>query len=146
MKKRDEFDSKLLDVARVTRVVAGGRRFGFRILVAVGNKKGKLGIGVAKGADVASAINKATNQAKKNLINVPRAIPSMVNVKYRAAKIMIKPGQEFKIGGVLRQLSRLAGIKSITGKIMGSNNKINNAHAFIKAIKKLNAIPRPKSK
>lgn len=132
--KRDEFDSKLLDVARVTRVMAGGRRFGFRTLVAVGDKKSRLGIGVAKGSDVATAIQKATNQAKKNLITVPE-ITRQVEVKFKAARLMIRPRKEgLVIGGILRQMCRLGGIQGITGKIRGSNNKVNNAKAFMKAL------------
>lgn len=132
--KKDEFDSKLLDVARVTRVMAGGRRFSFRTLVVVGDKKTKLGIGIAKGYDIASAINKATNQAKKNLIIVPK-ITHQVEIKFKAARLMIRPRKEgLVIGGILRQMCRLGGIHGITGKIRGSNNKVNNAKAFMKAL------------
>lgn len=139
--KDSEFEIKLLDIARVTRVVAGGRRFSFRILLAVGDKKGRIGLGMAKGADVSSGIDKATRQGKKNLISIPLVkgtIPHQVEAKYKAAKIYLWPRKKgFVIGGVLRQMARLAGIESITGKRRGSSNKIVNARAFMKAIESL---------
>lgn len=143
-KIKDEFDSKLLDLARVTRVAAGGRRFRFRAVMVVGDKKGKVGIGVAKGLDVAQAVEKATKLAKKNLITVPiveDTIPHQVSAKFGAAKIIIKPqrkGRGLIAGGPIRTVSSLAGIKDISSKILGrTSNKLNNALATIKAFKKL---------
>lgn len=143
-KIKDEFDSKLLDLARVTRVAAGGRRFRFRAVMVVGDKKGKVGIGVAKGLDVAQAVEKATKLAKKNLITVPivgDTIPHQVSAKFGAAKIIIKPqrkGRGLIAGGPVRTVSSLAGIKDISSKILGrTSNKLNNALATIKAFKKL---------
>jgi len=142
-KPKDEFDSKLLDVARVARVVKGGRRFSFRTTVIVGDRKGMVGIGIGKGADVASGVNKATAKAKKNLINVSiknDTIPYEILEKYSAAKVFLKPaakGRGISAGGVVRTVIELAGIKNISAKILGSTNKINNAKATILALKKL---------
>jgi len=141
---KDEFESKLLDLARVTRVAAGGRRFRFRVVMVIGDKKGKVGIGVAKGLDVAQAVEKATRLAKKNLIVVPMVedtIPHEVSAKFGAAEVLIKPqrkGRGLVAGGTVRVISNLAGIKNISSKILGrTSNKLNNALATINAFKKL---------
>jgi len=143
-KPKDEFDSKLLDLARVTRVAAGGRRFRFRAVVVVGNRMGKVGVGVAKGIDVAQAIEKATRMAKKNLIEVPiieDTIPHEVFAKFGPARVLLKPkrrGKGMVAGGTVRILCALAGIKNISSKILGrTGNKLNNAMATIEAFKKL---------
>lgn len=142
--KSDEFESKLLDIARVTRMTAGGRRFRFRAVMVVGNKAGKVGLGVAKGADVAQAVNKATRLAKKNLISVPivnDTIPYEVSAKFASAKVFLKPrtkGRGLGAGGTVRAVCTLAGIKNISSKILGrTGNKLNNARATIKALKSL---------
>lgn len=142
--EKSEFEQKLLDVARVTRVVAGGRRFRFRVVVVVGNKNGKVGVGVAKGQDVTLAVEKAVVQAKKNLISVPiksGTIPFEVEAKYGAAKVLLKPtpiGKGLVAGGVVRVICDLVGIKNISAKILSkSGNKLNNARATIEALKKL---------
>lgn len=142
--KKDEFDSKLLDLARVTRVTAGGRRLRFRAGVVVGDKKGRVGFGVSKGADVAQAIEKATRIAKKNVIKVPTVngtIPHLIEAKFGAAKVMLKPqskGRGLVAGGTVRVICSLAGIKDISSKKIGkTSNKINNAKATIKALKGL---------
>jgi small subunit ribosomal protein S5 len=141
---KDEFDSKLLDLARVVRVSAGGRRFKFRAVVVVGNKNKKVGIGVAKGIDVAQAVDKATRQAKKNLIEVlivNDTIPNQVFCKFGAARILLKPqrkGRGLVAGGTVRVICNLAGIKNISSKVLGCTvNKMNNAKATIGALKKL---------
>lgn len=143
-KPKDEFESKLLDLARVTRVSAGGRRFRFRAVVVVGDKKGKVGVGVAKGADVAQAIEKATRFAKKYLIDVPiveDTISHQVTSKFGAAEVLLKPqrkGRGLVAGGTVRIICSLAGIKNISSKILGrTRNKLNNAQATIKAFKML---------
>jgi len=143
-KKQEEFESKLLDLARVTRVTAGGRRLRFRAAMVIGDKKGRVGFGVAKGKDVAQAVEKATRVAKKNLITVPtirETIPHPVEAKFGAAKIMLKPqrkGRGLVAGGTIRVICSLAGIKNISSKIIGrTGNKINNAKATIKALKEL---------
>lgn len=145
IKEKPEFDQKLLDVARTARMVAGGRRFSFRAVVIIGNKKGKTGVGVAKGADVSIAVDKAVRQAKKCLISIPltedKSIPYQVQAKYSAAQVLLKPaakGRGIIAGGTIRVICLLAGVENITAKILGrTNNKLNNARATIKALEKL---------
>jgi len=138
-----EFDQKTLDIARVTRVTKGGKRMRFRALVVQGNRKGRVGFGIAKGADVAISVNKAGNRAKKKMIDVPfknDTIPHEVRAKYAAARVMLKPavrGSGIKAGGAVRAVLEVAGIPNVTGKIMGSKNKINNVKATFKALEAL---------
>ncbi len=143
-KKDEEFESKLLDLARVSRMTKGGRRLRFRAGMVIGDKKGRVGFGIAKGKDVAQAIEKATRVAKKNLIKVlivKDSIPHRVEAKFGAAKILLKPqrkGRGLVAGGTVRVICALAGIKDISSKIIGkTGNKINNAKATILALKKL---------
>ena len=132
---KDDFEQKIVDLTRVTRVMAGGKRMKFRVCMVVGDKKGKVGIGIAKGIDVAMAVSKAVTQAKKNIIEVPiidGTIPHQINIKYGSAKLMMKPGKAgsgIKAGGVMRIVLELAGVKDIVAKILGTNNKVNNAKA-----------------
>lgn len=143
--EKSEYDQKLLDVRRTARMVAGGRRFSFRALVVIGNKAGKVGIGLAKGADVTIAVEKAVNQAKKHLIVIPitenKSISQMVEAKFGAAKVMLKPapkGRGIIAGGVVRVVCSLAGIENVVSKIIGrTTNKLNNAQAAIEALEKL---------
>jgi small subunit ribosomal protein S5 len=142
--KKDDFDSKMLDLARVTRVSAGGKRFRFRATVVVGDKKGKVGVAAAKGTDVAQAIEKATRIAKKNLVIVPiveETIPFEVDAKFGPARVMLKPqkkGRGLVAGGTVRVVCTLAGIKNISSKILGrTSNKLNNAKATLKALQQL---------
>ena len=142
--EKSEYEQKLLDTARVTRVVAGGKRFRFRTVVAIGNKKGQVGIGVAKGQDMTLSVEKAAAQARKHLITVPMksgTIPFEVEAKYGAAKVLLKPaplGRGLKAGGVVRVLCNLAGLNNISAKILSkSGNKLNNARATIEAFMKL---------
>ena len=144
VEKKDDLDSKLLGLSRVVRMTAGGRRFRFRAIMVIGDKKGKVGLGVAKGADVAQAVEKATRVAKKNLIRVPminETIPHQVEAKYGAAKILLKPQRKVRglvAGGTVRIVCSLAGIKNISSKTVGkTGNKLNNAKATIEALKKL---------
>ncbi|KKS68450.1 MAG: 30S ribosomal protein S5 [Parcubacteria group bacterium GW2011_GWC2_42_6] len=143
-KEKSEFDSKLLDIARVTRVVAGGKRFSFRATVAVGNRKGRVGVGIGKGLDVAQSMDKAAADGKKNLVNVPiknGTIPHEVTTKFAAARVLLKPAAEGRglvAGGAMRIICEMAGIQNITAKILSrSTNKLNNAKATIEALKKL---------
>ncbi len=137
---RDEFSQKILEIARVTRVMAGGKRMNFRACVAVGDKKGSVGVGLGKGSDVTIAINKAVNVAKKNMIKVPivnETIPHEVRHKLGAAKIMLKPAKQGRgviSGGVVRGILELAGINNVTSKTLGTSNKINNARCTIAAL------------
>ena len=143
-------DERTLQIDRVARVVKGGRRFRFRALVAVGDKKGKVGIGIDKGKDVSQSIEKATRRAKKDLLSViiiDGTIPHEVEAKYGPARILLKPqkkGRGLVAGGAVRTICDLAGIKNISSKILsGSKNKLNNARATMQALKKLKA---PKTK
>lgn len=143
-KEKSEFDQKLLEVARVARVIAGGRRFSFRATVAIGNRNGKVGLGIAKGLDVAKSVDKAVGKAKKNLIEVPlkgTTIPYDVYNKYGSARVLLKPaapGKGLVAGGVVRVICDLVGIKDISAKIVSrSTNKINNAQATLGALKKI---------
>jgi len=153
-KEVSEFEQKLIDVARVARVMEGGRRFSFRATVAIGNKKGKVGVGVAKALNVASAVEKATVVAKKNMISIlisGRSIGHKVSSKFGAAKIILIPAREGRgiiAGGSVRTILELAGIQDVSSKIMGSNSKINNAKATIIALMKLSvkSVPVVKEK
>ncbi|MBZ1348255.1 MAG: 30S ribosomal protein S5 [Candidatus Nealsonbacteria bacterium] len=143
-KPRDDFESKLLDLARVAHTRTGGRKIRFRAVMICGNKKGKIGIGTAKGKDVALAIEKATKIAKKKLIEVPifeDTILYEVDAKFGAAKILLKPqrkGKGLVAGGIVRVICSLVGIKNISSKIIGkTGNKLNNARATIAALEKL---------
>jgi len=145
-KPKDEFESKLLDLTRVSRMTAGGRRMRFRAVMVVGNKKGKVGLGISKGKDVAQAIEKATRLAKKNLIEVPikeGTILYEVVSKFGAAKVLLRPQRKTRglvAGGTVRVICDLAGIKNISSKILGkTGNKLNNAKATIKALEELKA-------
>jgi small subunit ribosomal protein S5 len=120
--------------------MAGGKRLRFRACVAIGDQKGRVGIGVAKGADVSLAINKAVAKAKKSMITVPfvkGTIPHIVKIKSGASKLLFKPAPEgtgVKAGGVVRMILEVAGVPNISSKILGTNNKVNNAKATIKAL------------
>lgn len=139
-----EFDERVIEVQRVSRVVKGGRRIRFRALVAIGDRKGKVGMGVAKASEVAEAVRKAVNQAKKNMVSIPvinGTIPHEVIAKYGSAKVMLKPatpGTTIVAGGSVRVVVELAGITDILSKIMGSSNKINNVSATLKALSSFN--------
>jgi len=141
--RSEEFDQRVLDVARVTRVVAGGKRMNFRTCVAIGDKKGKVGVGLGKGADVAIAVNKAIAKAKKNMIDVAMAnetIPHQIYCKLGSAKVLFKPAKKGRgviAGGVVRAILELAGVHNVSGKILGTNNKVNNAKCTIEALRKL---------
>jgi len=151
-KVKDEFDQVVLDLARVTRVMAGGKRMRFRACIAIGDKKGRVGIGIAKGADVQLAISKAVNDAKKNLIKVEitetGTIPHEVRLHNYSAHLFLKPapsGTGIIAGSVVRQIFELSGITDVVGKIMGTGNKVNNAKAVIDALASLRK-PRKKNK
>lgn len=145
--KKEEFQEKVLDLRRVTRVVAGGKRFRFRVTVVLGDMKGRVGIGIAKGLDVAQAVNKAKNDAKKNIILIHlkdgRTIPHEVMAKYSAAKVLLKPaavGHGLKAGGAVRSVLSLAGVKDATAKCLGRTpNKLTNAMATLEALRGLRA-------
>ena len=141
-----EFEEVVIGIDRVARVVKGGRRFRFKALVVVGNKKGKVGVGVSKGQDVQTAVAKATDVAKKHLITVPivnETIPHDVEVKLSGARVLIKPaapGTGIIAGGVVRQVIGVTGIRNMLSKSLGSTNKVNIAYATIEALQSL--VPR----
>jgi small subunit ribosomal protein S5 len=139
----EEFEEKVVQIDRVTRVVKGGRRMRFRATVVVGNKNGKVGFGVQKAGDVASAMTKAVAQAKKNMIEVQlkgTTIPHEVYAKQAGAYVFLKPASEGTgviAGGAVRAVLEAAGVKDILSKMLGSNSKINNVYATIDALKNL---------
>lgn len=141
---RSEFDEKIISIRRVTRVVAGGRRFSFSVAMISGNRKGSVGVGIGKASDTALAIEKATRNAKKNMIKVPldknMRIAYDVYAKYNASRVKIIPSPERGIvaGSSARNVLELAGIKDVTSKMLSrSKNKLNNARATIKALEQL---------
>ncbi|MBI2411466.1 MAG: 30S ribosomal protein S5 [Candidatus Kerfeldbacteria bacterium] len=142
-RQKDEFESTIIDLARVTRVMAGGKRMSFRACVLVGDKKGRVGMGVMKGADVQLAVAKATEQAKKHLIHVRLmngTIPHQVTQKFKGAQILLKPakpGIGVIAGGPTRVVMELTGIKNIVAKMQGSKNKISNVSAVLEALRSL---------
>ena len=141
-----EFEEVVVNIDRVARVVKGGRRFRFKALVVVGNRKDKVGVGVAKGADVQAAVAKATDVAKKHLVTIPlngETIPHDSEVKFTGAHVLIKPaapGTGIIAGGVVRQIIGVTGIRNMLSKSLGSTNKVNIAYATIEALRQL--VPR----
>lgn len=140
--KKSEYEQKVLDIARVSRVTKGGKRFSFRTTIVIGDGKGKVGVGMAKGKDVAQSIQKAFNQAKKKLmsvVTVDGTIPFQVEAKYSSAVVLLKPSKGgVKAGGPVRVVAKLAGISSLTGKLIErTNNKVNIAMATLLALSKL---------
>lgn len=143
-KKKSEFKERVLDLRRVTRVVAGGKRFRFRATVIIGDEKGRVGVGIAKGLDVAQSVDKAKSKAQKGLMKillVDRTIPHEVTAKFSAAKVLIKPakkGHGLKAGGAVRQVLLLAGVRDATAKCLGgTKNKLTNALATMEALKNI---------
>ena len=143
-KLKSEYESKLLDLARVTRVPSGGKKLRFRAVVVVGNRQGKIGLGVEKGKDVAQALEKATRIAKKNIIEIhfyQETIPHEVKAKYGPARVLLRPqrkGRGLVAGGAVRVICNLAGIKNVSSKLLSrSRNKLNIARATIKALQQL---------
>lgn len=146
-----EFEERVLDVARVTRVTKGGKRMRFRATMIIGDKKGRVGFAIEKGADVALAVSKANRNAKKHLIRVPmirETIPHEVRQKFGAAVVLLKPapqGTGIKAGGAMRVVLEMAGVPNVVGKQLGTANKITNVKAMMAALSKLRLpIPRPK--
>lgn len=142
---KSDMDQKVLDIRRTARVVAGGRRFSFRAAVVIGDRNGRVGLGMGKAPSVAEAVDKGAFQARKRLIVVPltaaKSIPYAVQAKFSASRVLLKPGREGRgviAGGPVRVISDLAGIRNLTAKILGRTpNKLNNAQATMEALKKL---------
>lgn len=143
-----EFEEVVINIDRVARVVKGGRRFRFKALVVVGNRKDKVGVGVSKGQDVQTAVAKATDVAKKHMITIPvinETIPHDAEVKLAGARVLIKPaapGTGVIAGGVVRQVIGVTGIRNMLSKSLGSTNKVNIAYATVDALKTL--VPKDK--
>lgn len=142
--RKDGLDHRTLEIRRVTRVVEGGKRFSFRSVVVVGDGKGRVGVGVAKGGDVAGAVEKAVARGTRELLGVPLtavgSIPHEVRAKYGSARVLLKPAGEGKgivAGGAVRAICALVGIRNITAKLLGSANKINAARATMQALARL---------
>jgi small subunit ribosomal protein S5 len=146
---KPEFDSKIIDIRRVTRVTSGGRRMNFSVSVVAGDRKGRVGVGLGKGSDTALAVEKATREAKKHIIKVPLSgqmtIPHATEGKYGSAIIKIFParGSGIVAGSSARAVIELAGIRDVAAKFLsGSKNRLNNARATIEALKNLSKLSR----
>lgn len=141
---RSEFDQKTLEIRRVSRTVAGGRRFNFSVAMVVGDRKGGVGVGLGKAGDTAAAIDKAVRAAKKNVVRIPltknKSLRHDVAAKFGSSEIVLypAPGRGLVAGSSLRTVLELAGITDVTGKVLSrSKNKINNARAAVQALKTL---------
>ncbi len=147
-REKPEFDQKLLNLARVTRVVKGGRRFRFRATLVIGNRKGKVGVGVAKGADVSIAIQKAYGEAKKNMVEIVLTggtIAHDVAAKLGSARVLLKTASEGRgliAGGAVRAVVDLLGIRDVVSKSLGASNPLNVARVTVEALRQL---PRAKA-
>lgn len=139
----EEFAEKVIQVNRVSKKTTGGNKIGFSVLIIVGDKKGRVGVGLGKAADVASAVRKGSSYAKKHLITVPivnTTIPHEIHIKKGAAKILLKPappGTGIRAGGAVRAVVEAAGIKDIVSKILGTDNKASNVYATFEALRSL---------
>ena len=143
---KPEFDQKIINIRRVTRVVAGGRRFSFSVALVAGDKKGSIGLGLGKAGDTALAINKAVRNAKKNMIKLnltkTMSIPHELFAKFSSSQIILMPnkGRGLVAGSVIRDIIKLSGMKDITGKIISnSKNKLNNAKAVMTALSQISS-------
>jgi len=149
---RRDFEQTVVEIARVTRVVAGGKRMRFRALLVLGDKKGMVGTAVKKGADVSEAVNKAVTAAKRSMVKVVvvnGTIPHQVVCKYKASKVMLKParpGTGVIAGGPVRAVVEAAGISDILSKSLGSSNKINTVRAVLGALQQLRPVQNPQKK
>ena len=141
-----EFDEKIVQVNRVSKKTKGGNKIGFSVLAVVGDKKGRVGVGLGGAPDVSSAVKKAVAYAKKHLLTVPmrgRTIPHEIRVKLGAARVMLKPapaGTGIIAGGAVRAVVNAAGIRDIVSKILGSKNQASNVYATMEALKQLKSI------
>lgn len=141
---KPEFEQKVVDIRRVTRVVSGGRRFSFSVSLVAGDRKGRVGVGVGKSSDTSSAIEKAARSAKKNMVkiklNKKMSIPHEVSAKFASTRVIIKPspGKGLVSGSSVRNVLDLAGVTDVSSKILSrSKNKLNNARAAVKALEEL---------
>lgn len=146
---KPEFDQKIVSIRRVTRVVAGGRRFSFSVAMVIGDKRGSVGVGIGKASDTALAIEKAFRDAKRSMVTIKRtedgSIPYDVESKYTSSHVMLRPskGKGLVAGSSVRTVLELAGIKDVSGKLLSrSKNQLNNARATIEALKQFGVIAR----
>jgi small subunit ribosomal protein S5 len=143
-----EFEEKVIQVNRVSKKTKGGNRIGFSVLVVVGDRKGRVGVGLGKAGDVQSSIQKGANYAKKHLLAVPlkdSTIPHEVYIKLGAAKVLLKPasaGTGVIAGGAVRAVVEAAGIRDILSKVLGTSNKASNVYATLQALSKLRSVER----
>lgn len=139
--RTSEFEEKIVQVNRVSKKTKGGNKIGFSVLTVVGDKKGKVGVGLGKARDVSSAIKKGISLAKKHLVEVPiieGTIPFAFDIKLGAAKIMFKPaprGSGVIAGGAVRSVVSAAGIQNISSKVLGTKNRASNVYATIEALR-----------
>lgn len=146
---KKEFDEKVIQVNRVAKKTQGGNRIGFSVVVVVGDRKGRVGVGLGKAPDVQGAVQKGVSYAKKHLITVSTrgtTIPHELNIKLGAAKILIKPappGTGIIAGGAVRAVVEAAGIKDIVSKVLGTNNQASNVYAALEALRRLRPIEKP---
>lgn len=147
-----EFEETVVQINRISKKTKGGNQVRFSALVVVGDRKGKVGVGLSKATDVRSAISKAIAAAKRKLINVPlrgTTVPYSVNEKFSAAKVLVKPappGSGIIAGGPMRVVMEAAGIKDAVGKILGTKNKISNVYATLKALESISRLTERKQK
>ncbi|OGM09496.1 30S ribosomal protein S5 [Candidatus Woesebacteria bacterium RBG_13_34_9] len=145
-----EYSEQVVDIRRISKKTQGGNTIRFSALVVVGDKKGKVGVGLAKASDVSGAIRKSFQNAKKRLIEIPlrgKTIPYSVNYKFSAAKIILKPappGSGIIAGGPIRVVLEAAGVRDAVGKILGTKNKTSNVYATLGALKKIAKISERK--
>ena len=147
-KPADGMDQKVLQVRRVSKKTKGGNRMSFTALVIVGDKKGRVGVGLGKAPDVRAAVNKGTRLAKRDMVNLPLVegtIPHRVEFKFRSGRVLLKPapaGTGVIAGGSVRAVVEAAGVKNIVGKILGNNNKMTNVYATIGALREIETITK----
>lgn len=141
-----EFEETVVQINRISKKTKGGNQIRFSALVVIGDRKGKVGVGLAKATDVRNAIRKAIDKAKRNIVKITLAgttIPYSTREKFSAAKILLKPapaGSGIIAGGAMRVVLEAVGVRDAVGKILGTNNKVSNVYATIKALEKISAI------
>jgi small subunit ribosomal protein S5 len=148
--EQKEFDEKVIQISRVSKKTKGGNKMGFSILMVVGDRKGKVGVGLGKAKDVLSAIRKGVKKAKKHMINVPlngTTIPFSIMVKKGAGKVLLKPapkGSGVIAGGPVRAVVEAAGVRDISSKILGSENQASNVYATFEALQQISTLVKLK--
>lgn len=147
-REQKEFEETVIQIDRVTRVVKGGRRLRFRATVCIGDKNGRVGLGLGKSVEVKGAIEKAIQKAKKHMVKIPLdngTVPHAIKKKFKSSKILLMPASEgtgLIAGGAVRKVLELAGVKDILSKSLGSDNRVNNAKATVEALSNLRTTPK----